>query len=207
MVHFTEDDGSTLYYGTYTAFDGSIARSELLSGSSFDNFSMHPLTGSAAQGKGMALFPRRIDGRYAMLGRQDNENIWLHYSDDVTHWEGGEKLMMPQQWWEFVQIGNCGSPIEIDEGWLVITHGVGTVRNYCIGAALLDKTDPSKVLARTKDPILWPSPDQRDGYVPNVVYSCGALVRGRDLLLPYGVADSFTAFNSAKIDDLLGAMS
>ena len=207
LVRFTDDDGSICYHGTYTAFDGLVARSELLSGSDFDSFSMHRLTGSAAQGKGMALFPRRVDGRYAMLGRQDNENIWLHYSDEITHWEGGEKLMAPAQWWEFIQIGNCGSPIEIDEGWLVLTHGVGTVRNYCLGAALLDKSDPSKVLARTAEPVLVPGPEQRDGYVPNVVYSCGALVHGRTLLLPYGVADSFTAFASADLGDLIAAMS
>ena len=167
---------------------------------------MRALTGDASLGKGMALFPRRIDGLFAMLGRQDNKNIWLLRSDDILHWGGGAKLIEPRYPWEFVQMGNCGSPIEVDEGWLVLTHGVGTVRNYCIGACLLDKNDPSKLLARTPRPVLAPSPKQRDGYVPNVVYSCGALVVGRDLLLPYAVADSFTAFATTTVDDLLAVM-
>ena len=206
LVRFTDDDGAVTYYGTYTAFSGAEARSELLVGSDFHAFEMHALDGDAARAKGMALFPRKIDGRYAMLGRQDSENIWFLSSDDLFTWNGGVKLVEPRYAWEFVQMGNCGSPIEIDEGWLVLTHGVGTVRNYCMGACLLDRDDPSRLIARTPRPILEPSPDERDGYVPNVVYSCGALAHGRDLLIPYGVADSFTAFATAKIDDLLGAM-
>ncbi|TPG38306.1 glycosidase [Sphingomonas koreensis] len=206
LVRFIDDDGSATYYGTYTAFSGSEARSELLTGVDFQSFQMRKLTGEASSGKGMALFPRRIGGRYAMLGRKDSKNIWLHYSDDILHWEGGAKLITPRYPWEFVQVGNCGSPIEIDEGWLVMTHGVGTVRNYCIGACLLDKDDPSKVLARTPRPVLAPSPHERDGYVPNVVYSCGALVHGRTMLLPYAVADSFTAFATASVDNLLSVM-
>jgi predicted GH43/DUF377 family glycosyl hydrolase len=154
----------------------------------------------------MALFPRRIDGRYVMLGRQDNESIWLLASDDLFHWDGGEKLISPRYPWEFAQMGNCGSPIEIDEGWLVITHGVGMARSYALGAALLDKADPSKVLARTPEPILRPSPKERDGYVPNVVYSCGAMVHGRTLLLPYGVADNFASFADCPLDELLARM-
>jgi predicted GH43/DUF377 family glycosyl hydrolase len=152
------------------------------------------------------LFPRLIDGRYAMLGRQDNESIWLMRSDDLYTWEGGDKLISPQFSWDLCQMGNCGSPIEIDEGWLVITHGVGLVRNYAMGAALLDKDDPSKVLARTSEPILTPSPKERDGYVPNVVYSCGAMVHDRTLLLPYGIADTITAFATCEVDALLKAM-
>ncbi len=206
LVRFVEDDGSVVYHGTYTAFSGAAVRSELLSGTDFHSFEMRTLTGSAASGKGMALFPRKVGGRYAMLGRQDNENIWLHLSDDVLHWEGGEKIVRPRYPWEFVQMGNCGSPTEIDEGWLVMTHGVGTVRNYCIGACLLDKNDPTKLLARTPRPVLAPAPHERDGYVPNVVYSCGALVAGRTMLLPYAVADSFTAFATASIDNLLSVM-
>jgi predicted GH43/DUF377 family glycosyl hydrolase len=206
LVRFIEDDGSATYYGTYTAFNGAAARSELLTGLDFQSFQMRKLTGEAASGKGMALFPRKIGGNYAMLGRQDNKNIWLHFSDDILHWEGGCKLVTPRYPWEFVQMGNCGSPIEIDEGWLVMTHGVGTVRNYCIGACLLDKNDPSKLLARTPRPVLAPSPHERDGYVPNVVYSCGGLVYERTMLLPYAVADSFTAFATASVDDLLKVM-
>lgn len=206
LVRFTDDDGSVTYHGTYTAFSGADARPELLSGNDFHNFTMCALTGDAAGAKGMALFPRRIDGRYAMLGRQDSESIWLHTSDDILHWDGGGKIVSPRYPWEFVQMGNCGSPIEIDEGWLVLTHGVGTVRNYCIGACLLDKADPSKLLARTPEPILAPSPDERDGYVPNVVYSCGAMIQGREVMIPYGVADNFAAFATTTVDRLLRCM-
>jgi predicted GH43/DUF377 family glycosyl hydrolase len=206
LVRFTDDDGTVTYYGTYTAFSGGATQSELLVGTGFHSFEMHTMSGDAVKAKGMALFPRKIDGKYVMLGRQDNENIWLLTSDDILTWNGGTKLLGPRYAWEFVQVGNCGSPIEIDEGWLVFTHGVGTVRNYSIGACLLDRDDPSRVIARTRKPILEPSPDERDGYVPNVVYSCGAMAHGRDLLLPFGVADSFTAFATAKIDDLLAAM-
>ncbi len=206
LVLFTEEDGSTAYYGTYTAFSGTDAKPELLSGTDFSSFEMRPLTGDAAGAKGMALFPRRVDGQFLMLGRQDSESVWLHRSDDLYRWDGGAKLVSPRYPWEFVQMGNCGSPIEVDEGWLVFTHGVGTVRNYCMGACLLDKADPSKLLARTPDPILEPGPTERDGYVPNVVYGCGALLHGRDLLIPYGVADNFATFATTTVDKLLGAM-
>ena len=201
-----EDGGKPRYYGTYTAFNGRDARSELLETEDFYTFNMRPMTGDAAAAKGMALFPRKIGGRFAMLSRHDNENIWLLMSDDLYHWEGGKKLIEPRYPWEFVQMGNCGSPIEIDEGWLVLTHGVGTVRNYCMGAALLDKDDPSRVLKRMPKPLVEPSPDERDGYVPNVVYSCGSLLNGRTLLLPYGVADDFATLATVSTDDLLGAM-
>ncbi|WP_028056610.1 glycoside hydrolase family 130 protein [Sphingomonas phyllosphaerae] len=206
LVRFVEDDGCATYHGTYTAFSGAEARSELLSTADFKSFEMRAITGEVASAKGMALFPRRVDGRYVTLGRQDNKNIWLNLSDDLLHWNGGAKLIEPRYPWEFVQMGNCGSPLEIDEGWLVLTHGVGTVRNYCIGACLLDKHDPSKLLARTPRPVLAPSPHERDGYVPNVVYTCGALLSGRTLLLPYAVADSFSAFGSLSVDNLLTCM-
>lgn len=205
---FLNDDGTTDHVGTYTAFDGRATRSELLRGFSWREFEMRPLKGAAAEAsKGMALFPRKIDGRYVMLGRQDNESIWLLRSDDLYTWEDGDKLISPKYSWEVCQMGNCGSPIEIDEGWLVVTHGVGLVRNYSMGAALLDKRDPSRVLARTPQPILSPSPKERDGYVPNVVYSCGAMVHDRTLLLPYGIADNFAAFATCDIGDLLKAMA
>ena len=206
LVRFVEDDGRVTYHGTYTAFSGAEARSELLSTTDFKSFEMRELSGEVASAKGMALFPRRIDGRYVTLGRQDNKNIWLNVSDDLLHWDSGVRLIEPRYPWEFVQIGNCGSPLEIDEGWLVLTHGVGTVRNYCVGACLLDKRDPSKLLARTPRPVLAPSPHERDGYVPNVVYSCGALLGDRTLLLPYAVADSFSAFGSLSVEDLLACM-
>ncbi len=207
LVRFVEEDGAATYHGTYTAFSGAAARPELLSGDDFHSFTMRALTGGAAQAKGMALFPRRVDGMFAMLGRQDSESIWLHSSDDILHWEGGGKIVSPRYPWEFVQMGNCGSPIEVDEGWLVFTHGVGTVRNYCMGACLLDKADPSKLLARTPQPILTPDAQDRDGYVPNVVYSCGALAVGREVLLPYGVADNYAAFATTTVDRLLAAMA
>jgi predicted GH43/DUF377 family glycosyl hydrolase len=206
MVRFVEDDGEVHYLGTYTAFDGATARSEMLRGTDFRTFKMRPLKGSAANTKGMALFPRKIGGRYAMLARQDNENVWLLFSDDLHSWEGGRKIIEPEYFWEFYQIGNCGSPIEIEEGWLVLTHGVGSVRNYCIGACLLDRDDPGIILKRMSLPLVHPSPKERDGYVPNVVYSCGGLVHDRTLLLPYGVADSFATFASVALDDLLAAM-
>jgi len=207
LCSFREEDGRTVHLGTYTAFSGLVARSELLRVSAdIRRFEMHPLKGSSAQAKGMALFPRRIGGKFAMLGRMDNENVWYLTSDDLLTWDGGEIIIPPKYQWEFVQMGNCGSPHEIDEGWLVITHGVGSVRNYCLGACLLDKDDPTRLIKRMELPLVHPSPKERDGYVPNVVYSCGAMVHERTLLLPYGVADSFTTFATAKLDDLLDAM-
>lgn len=206
LVQFIEDDGLTSYLGTYTAFSGDAIRQELLRTNDFKSFDLNALRGPASITKGMALFPRRIDGRFAMLGRQDHENIWLIKSNDLYNWDDGAIVIKPRWPWEFVQIGNCGPPIEIDEGWLLITHGVGAVRNYCLGACLLDKRDPSKVLARLSYPLVSPTPEDRDGYVPNVVYSCGALVHERTLLLPYGVADSFSAFATVPLDLLLRAM-
>lgn len=207
FVRFAEDDGETSYYATYTAFDGRNIQSELLVANDLKSFTMRPMTGRASRNKGMALFPRRVGGRYAMIGRQDNESIWFLQSDDLFDWEGGERIVSPRYPWEFVQMGNCGSPIELEEGWLLLTHGVGAGRNYCVGACLLDKEDPSKVLARTPKPLIEPSPEDRGGYVPNVVYSCGGLVHGRMLLLPYAVADSFTRFATGSVDDVLGAMT
>ena len=206
LTRFTEEDGHSTYFGTYTAFSGQGIRQELLRTLDFAHFELSPLTGPHSATKGMALFPRRIDGHFAMLGRHDHENIWLLYSNDLYCWETGQIIVEPKWPWEFIQLGNCGSPIEIDEGWLVITHGVGSVRTYCLGACLLDKNDPSKLIARTREPLLRPSPDQALGYVPNVAYSCGAIALGRTLLLPFGVADTFTAFATVGIDALLKSM-
>ncbi|WP_419809445.1 glycoside hydrolase family 130 protein [Sphingomonas sp.] len=206
LVNFTDHDGVQSVIGTYTAFDGKDARAELLRGVDLRTYEMRALTGAMSGYKGMALFPRRIDGRFAMLGRQDSENLWLLYSDDLHEWETGTRLMGPKYPWEFVQIGNCGSPIEIDEGWLVFTHGVGMVRGYCVGACLLDKADPSKVLARTPSPLLFPTNEERGGYVPNVTYSCGALLHKRRVLLPYAIGDEYTVFSSGNVDDLLSVM-
>jgi predicted GH43/DUF377 family glycosyl hydrolase len=201
------DEGRKTFYATYTAYSGRAIRSELLVTTDFQSFRMTPLGGSAARNKGMALFPRKIDGRYAMIGRQDNENLYLIYSDDLYTWEGGRSILQPEFPWEFVQIGNCGSPIELDDSWLLLTHGVGPVRKYSIGAVLLDKKDPSKVLARTREPLVRPEPTEREGYVPNVVYTCGAMRHGDQIILPYAVSDTFSNFATIKIAALIQAIA
>lgn len=199
-------NGRRKYYATYTAYSGIAIRSEMIETSDFVTFQMTPLRGTAAQNKGMALFPRMIDGRYAMIARQDNENLYLIYSDDLYEWNGGTVVLKPQFPWEFVQIGNCGSPIELDEGWLMLTHGVGPVRKYSIGAVLLDKTDPSRVLARSREPLVRPEPSEREGYVPNVVYTCGAMRYNDQIILPYAVSDTFSNFATIKIATLMRTM-
>ena len=201
-----EDGGRRTYYATYTAYSGVAIRSELIETEDFVSFRLSPLRGSAARNKGMALFPRKIGGKYTMIARQDNENLYLIQSDDLYSWDGGQAFLKPQFPWEFVQIGNCGSPIELDEGWLLLTHGVGPVRKYSIGAALLDKRDPSKVLARSREPLVHPEPSERDGYVPNVVYTCGAMRHGDQIVLPYAISDSYSNFATIKIQALLGTM-
>jgi predicted GH43/DUF377 family glycosyl hydrolase len=207
LSRFVDDDGSITYYGTYTAVGGETIRQELLRTTRFETFELNAIRGPLSATKGMALFPRRVGGYYTMLGRQDHENIWILRSNDLYLWEDGVVAVSPRWPWEFIQIGNCGPPAEIDEGWLVLTHGVGAVRNYCIGACLLDRNDPTKLLARTSIPVVTPASGERDGYVPNVVYSCGFLVHGRTILLPYGVADTFTNFATIDLDRLLEAMS
>ena len=206
FVEFS-DGGRKTYYATYTAYSGRAIRSELIETTDFLSFRLTPLAGAASYNKGMALFPHKLDGKYAMIARQDNENLYLIYSDDLYKWDGGQAILKPQFPWEFVQIGNCGSPIELDEGWLLLTHGVGPVRKYSIGAALLDKRDPSKVLARLREPLLRPAPSEREGYVPNVVYTCGAMRHNDLLILPYAVSDTFSNFATIKIPALLQAMS
>jgi predicted GH43/DUF377 family glycosyl hydrolase len=201
-----KDGGRKTYYATYTAYSGRAIRSELIETSDFISFRMSPLGGAAAGNKGMALFPRKISGKYAMIARQDNENLYLIYSDDLYRWDDGQAILKPQFPWEFVQIGNCGSPIELDEGWLLLTHGVGPVRKYSIGAALLDKRDPFKVLARSREPLLRPEPSEREGYVPNVVYTCGAMRHNDQIILPYAVSDTFSNFATIKISTLIQAM-
>ena len=201
------DDGRKTFYATYTAYSGRAIRSELLETTDFRSFRLTPLAGSAARNKGMALFPRKIDGRYAMIGRQDNENLYLIYSDDLYTWEDGHCILQPEYPWEFVQIGNCGSPVELDDCWLLLTHGVGPVRKYSIGAVLLDKKDPSKVLARSREPLVRPEPTEREGYVPNVVYTCGAMRHGDQIILPYAVSDTFSNFATIKIAALMQAVA
>ena len=206
LVEFVRDSGKSEWIGTYTAYSGRDIRSELLRTRDFRDFTLTPIKGGAGRNKGMALFPRKIDGQFLMIGRQDGKNLYLLRSDTIDHWEGGTLLLEPRFPWEFVQIGNCGAPIELDEGWLVLTHGVGAMRKYAIGAALLDKDDPSRVIGRTAVPILSAADEDREGYVPNVVYTCGAIRVGDDLFLPYGVADSSVCFAFVAISEILAQM-
>lgn len=201
-----DDDGDRVFHATYTAYSGRAIRSEMVTTRDFLSFRLGPLEGTAARNKGMALFPRRIDGRYAMIARHDNENLYLILSDDLRRWDGGIPILKPRFPWEFIQIGNCGSPIELDEGWLLLTHGVGPVRKYAIGAVLLDRADPSRVLARSAEPLVRPEPSEREGYVPNVVYTCGAIRHGQRIILPYAVSDSFSTFATMDIATLLRSM-
>ncbi len=201
-----EDGGTRTYYATYTAYNGKGIRSELIETQDFLTFKMTPLRGSAARNKGMALFPRKINGRFAMIARQDNENLYFLTSDDLYTWDGGTVILRPEFPWEFVQIGNCGSPIELDQGWLLITHGVGPVRRYSIGAALLDKHDQTKVIGRLQQPLLRPEQSEREGYVPNVVYTCGAVHHNGKIILPYAVSDTYTSFATVAVDALIAAM-
>ncbi len=206
LVEFQRDSGKSEWIGTYTAYSGRDIRSELLRTHDFRDFTLMPIKGGAGRNKGMALFPRKVGGQFLMIGRQDGKNLYLLRSDTIDEWEGGELLLEPKFPWELVQIGNCGAPIELDEGWLVLTHGVGAMRKYAIGAALLDKNDPSKVIGRTPNPILSAADEDREGYVPNVVYTCGAIRTGDDLFLPYGVADSSVCFAFVAIRDILDEM-
>jgi predicted GH43/DUF377 family glycosyl hydrolase len=206
FVRFTEDDGSVIWCATYTAYNGRVILPQFLETQDFLHFRVLTLNGSAVQNKGMALFPRRINGRYAMLSRQDDENLLIMFSDNPHHWSDPQVLMRPVEVWESVKIGNCGSPIETEAGWLVITHGVGPMRKYCIGAALLDLHDPTKVLGRLPYPLVSAEGNEREGYVPNVVYSCGALLHGRELFLPYAMSDEVSVIASVSLDELLAAL-
>jgi predicted GH43/DUF377 family glycosyl hydrolase len=206
FVCFQNDDGTPVYYATFTAYDGRVAMPELMETSDFLQFRFISLNGPAAQNKGMAIFPRKINGLYAMLSRQDNENLYLVFSDNVHFWYDPRLILAPAFPWEMVQIGNCGSPIETDAGWLVLSHGVGPMRQYSIGAFLLDKDDPAKVIGRLREPLLRPTEDERRGYVPNVVYTCGALVHNGQLIIPYAYADHATSFATVPLDEVLAAM-
>jgi predicted GH43/DUF377 family glycosyl hydrolase len=206
FVYFTDDDGAGSYISTYTAYDGRVIIPQLLETNDFNHFRFVTLNGPAVRNKGMALFPRKINGYYTMLSRQDNENIYIMYSNNLHFWYDPVKIMRPAFPWEYVQLGNCGSPLEVDDGWLVLSHGVGPMRKYCIGAFLLDKEDPSKLVARLQEPLLQPEENERKGYVPNVVYTCGALIHRGVLILPYAMSDYATTFALIEIDELIGAM-
>jgi len=203
FVKFTDTDGTMIYYATYTAYDGSMIMPKLLQTSDFYNFKMRPLHGAGAQNKNLALFPRKIKGKYVMLSRIDGWNNYIMYSNDINLWDEPKLLQRPQHPWEFTQIGNCGSPLETDRGWLVITHGVGPMRKYCLGASLLQLDDPSVEIGRLRHPLLVPNNDEREGYVPNVVYSCGAFINNGELILPYGLSDYGSAFASVKVNTLI----
>lgn len=206
FVRFTDDDESTMYYATYTAYNGRHILPQLIETTDFLHFRIRTLNGSAVQNKGMALFPRRINGLYCMLSRQDDENLFIMLSESAHHWNDPQMILSSEEMWESIKIGNCGSPIETEAGWLVITHGVGPMRKYCIGAILLDLNDPSQVIGRLKQPLLAAEGDDREGYVPNVVYSCGALLHGRELILPYAASDRTTFIATIQLDDLLAAL-
>ncbi len=206
FVRFRNDDGTPFYYATYTAYDGKLILPQFIETPDFLHFNFVTLNGPAVQNKGMALFPRKINGRYAMLGRQDYENIYLMFSDHLHFWHDAQLVAKPSFPWEFLQMGNCGSPIETEAGWLVLSHGVGPMRKYCIGAFLLDLEDPAKVIGRLPQPLLKPTETERVGYVPNVVYSCGSLLHGRQVIIPYAMSDYATTFASVSLDQLLVAL-
>lgn len=203
MVEFREDDGSTVYYGTYTAFDGYRILPQLMATTDLARLHIHTLNGKCVQNKGMALFPRRIGGQYCMCGRIDGENLYIMYSHNVDFWESAQKLRTPMHPWEFMQLGNCGSPLETPEGWLLLTHGVGPMRRYCIGAMLLDLNDPLRVLGYLDEPLLMPTEEEREGYVPNVVYTCGAMLHGDRVFMPYAMSDAATGFALVSLPQLL----
>jgi predicted GH43/DUF377 family glycosyl hydrolase len=207
FVRFVEDDGQVIYYATYTAFDGRQILPQLIETRDFTTFRMATLNGRGARNKGIALFPRKIAGRYAALARLDNENTFLGYSDNVRFWHDSEVIQEPRQPWELTHIGNCGSPLETRAGWLVSTHGVGAMRQYALGAILLDLDDPTRVIGHLTEPLLEPEEDERDGYVPNVVYSCGSMIAGGRLILPYGYSDIGTRFATVDLDELLDALT
>lgn len=207
FVRFVREDGTTTFYATYTAYDGYEILPQLIETSDFLNFRIATLNGPCARNKGIALFPRKVNGRYAALARLDNENNYFMTSDDVRFWHDSQIVQRPSRPWELTHIGNCGSPLETEAGWLVITHGVGPMRQYALGAILLDLSDPSKVIGSLSQPLLEPDEDEREGYVPNVVYSCGSAIVGERVILPYGFSDSGTGFATVALPDLLSELT
>jgi predicted GH43/DUF377 family glycosyl hydrolase len=206
FVKFVKDDGSIIYYATYTAFDGALIMPKLLQTTDFYDFKVSPLHGDGAQNKNLALFPRKLNGRYAMISRIDGRNNFLMYSDKINVWDNPVMLQQPSFPWEFIQIGNCGSPIETKEGWLIITHGVGPMRRYCLGASLLDLEDPSIEIGRLSEPLVIPNNDEREGYVPNVLYSCGSIIHNGELIIPYGLSDYCSSFATVNLELLLNKL-
>lgn len=203
FVKFMDDDGQVSYYATYTAYDGHTILPKLILTKDFYEFEVKPLHGEGAQNKNLALFPRKINGKYVMLSRIDGVNSYIGFSEKLNIWGKPQKIQEPMHPWEFVQIGNCGAPVETSKGWMIITHGVGPMRKYCLGAALLDLDDPTKEIGRLKEPLLIPNEEEREGYVPNVVYSCGPMVHNDKLIIPYGLSDTSSGFMSVQLDHLL----
>jgi len=203
FVRFIDEDGSVTYYATYTAYNGWEILPQLIETRDFHRFKISTLNGPLARNKGMALFPRKINGQYAMITRTDGENLYLSYSNNIHFWFEGVKIEAPENPWELVQIGNCGSPLETKKGWILLTHGVGPMRKYCIGASLLDLGDPSKIIGRLAEPLLAPREEERAGYVPNVVYSCGSIILNGELIIPYAISDSESHVASIPVDELL----
>lgn len=206
FVNFIEEDGTSKIYATYTAYDGHTIMPKLLCTEDFNTFRIMPLHGKGAHNKNFALFPKKINGKYAVLARVDGVNNYLMYSDRQTLWNNPIKIQEPKYPWEFTQIGNCGAPLLTSEGWLVITHGVGPMRRYCIGASLFDLDDPTKEIGRLSEPLLSPLEEEREGYVPNVVYSCGSMIHNESLILPYAVSDYSSSYATVQMDELLHAL-
>ncbi len=207
MVRFVRPDGTVVYYATYTAYDGFSILPQLIETADFEVFRIATLNGPAARNKGIAIFPRRVGGLYAALGRSDGESNYLMLSDHIRFWHRTDRIQLPVRDWELMQIGNAGAPIETEAGWLVLTHGVGPMRQYALGAILLDLDDPARVIGHLKEPLLVPADDERDGYVPNVVYSCGSLIHSGRLVVPYGISDVSTGFATMPVDALLEALT
>ncbi len=206
FVRFCDTNGETTYYATYTAYNGFDILSMLLETKDFVNFSIRTLNGKAVQNKGMALFPRKINGKYMMISRQDGESIFIMSSDNIHFWQEAKIMQEPQYPWEFIQIGNCGSPLETEDGWILLTHGVGAMRKYCIGAYLLDRQDPTRIIGRLAGPLLSPTADEREGYVPNVLYTCGAIIHNNELIIPYAMSDTSSGLAVVSVQNLLDRM-
>jgi len=207
FVLFKEEDGSSTYYATYTAYNGKTFGTHLLETNDFLHFRIRTMHGTGIKDKGMALFPRKINGKYVITSRQDGENLYIMYSDNLYFWDEYKLLKLPKEPWEYVQLGNGGSPIETEKGWLLITHAVGAFRRYTLSACLLDLSDPSKVIGTLKYPLIEPNENEREGYVPNVVYSCGSIVHNNELIIPYAMSDSYSGFAKVNLDDLLNNLS
>ncbi|MFQ5603075.1 MAG: glycoside hydrolase family 130 protein [bacterium] len=203
FVEFHDDDGTTTYYATYTAYDGKVVLPQLLETRDFLHFKINTLNGPEVHNKGMGLFPRKINGCYAMISRQDNENIYIMFSEQLHFWYSKKMLLKPTFPWEFLQTGNCGSPIETEAGWLVLSHGVGPMRKYAIGAFLLDLNDPARIIGRLQEPLISPNENEREGYVPNVVYSCGGQIHNGELIIPYAMSDYASSFAVVNLNELL----